>query len=45
MSTFSYETLAMLREGSVLAGVGNITVSLVSCLSAVWLGDAAARLL
>ena len=45
MSAFSYETLALLREGSVLVGVGNITESLVSCLSAVWLGDAAARLL
>ena len=45
MSTFSYETLALLREGSVLAGIGNLTASLVSCLSAVWLGDAAVRLL
>ena len=45
MSTFSYETIALLRQGSVVAGIGNIGASLVSCLSAVWLGDAAARLL
>jgi fluoride ion exporter CrcB/FEX len=35
----------LLRQGSVVAGIGNIGASLVSCLSAVWLGDAAARLL
>jgi len=45
MSTFSYETLILLREGSWLAGLGNIAVSLVSCLVAVWLGDALARVL
>ena len=45
MSTFSYETIALLREGSFVAGLGNIAASLVSCLTAVWLGDATARLL
>jgi fluoride exporter len=44
MSTFSYETLALLREGGVLAAVGNIAASLLSCLSAVWLGGTVARL-
>jgi fluoride exporter len=45
MSTFSYETIALLQGGSLVAGLGNIAASLVSCLTAVWLGDAAARLL
>ena len=45
MSTFSYETMALLRDGSITAGVGNVVVSLASCLLAVWLGNAAARLL
>jgi len=45
MSTFSYETVALLREGSLVAGIGNIGASIIACLCAVWLGDAAARLL
>jgi CrcB protein len=45
MSTFSYETLALLRDGSWLGGIGNAALSLVGCLAAVWLGDTVARLL
>jgi len=45
MSAFSYETVALLRDGSLLAGAGNIVVSLLSCLLAVWAGDTVARLL
>jgi len=44
MSTFSYETLALLRDGSVVAGMSNIGATLLSCLAAVWLGDTVARL-
>ena len=45
MSTFSYETVALLRDGSTLAAAGNIGVTLCACLVAVWLGDVTARLL
>jgi fluoride exporter len=45
MSTFSYETLALLRDGSATAALANVSLTLVTCLSAVWLGDLTARLL
>jgi CrcB protein len=45
MSTFSYETLALLRDGSMaMAGI-NIAASLSACLIAVWLGGTIARFL
>jgi CrcB protein len=43
MSTFSYETLAMLREGSLTAGAGNIAGTLVACLFSTWSGMLVAR--
>ena len=45
MSTLSYETLALLREAGYGAALGNVTLSIVACLTAVWLGDALGRLL
>ena len=45
MSTFSYETVALLRDGSAAAAAGNVGITLVTCLAAVALGDLAARLL
>jgi CrcB protein len=42
-SSFSYDTLHLWREsGPVRAGL-NVTLNLVLCFSAVWLGDAAGR--
>ncbi|MBI4535194.1 MAG: fluoride efflux transporter CrcB [Ignavibacteriae bacterium] len=37
-STFSFETMVLLKEGSYLLGFANVAVSLVSCLVATWLG-------
>jgi CrcB protein len=45
MSTFSFETLALLRDGSTAAALGNIGATLIICLAAVWLGDFTARML
>lgn len=44
MSTFSYETLALVREGAVLAAGANAAASVVVCVVAVWLGMAAGRI-
>jgi fluoride ion exporter CrcB/FEX len=45
MSTFSYETLALLENGKVALALGNVGVTLLGCILAVWLGVAAARAL
>jgi fluoride exporter len=37
-SSFSYETMVLLREGDLLAGGLNIIASTVICLGATWLG-------
>jgi CrcB protein len=44
-STFSYETVSLLQEGSSMSGILNILVSLGGCLSATLLGNALGRLL
>jgi len=44
MSTFSYETFALFQYGSPVDAVSNIGLTLVSCLSAVWLGALTGRL-
>lgn len=44
-SSFSYETIAMLRDGSYLAALGNITLSVLLCLGATWLGIIGGKLL
>jgi len=45
MSTFSFETVSLLRDGSTAAAFGNVAATLVLCLGAVWLGDLTARIL
>jgi CrcB protein len=37
-SSFSYETMALLRDGSYAFGLWNIASSIVVCLGATWLG-------
>lgn len=43
MSTFSYETFALLREGAVVAAAANAVGTILLCLTAVWLGMVVAR--
>lgn len=42
-STFGYETLQLAREGSFSAAAGNVLLSVVLGLGAVWAGGALAR--
>jgi CrcB protein len=44
-SSFSYESLALLRDGEVLLGLANVGGSVTLCLFATFVGAAAARLL
>lgn len=37
-SSFSYETMVLIREGDLLSGGLNIISSMVICLGATWLG-------
>jgi CrcB protein len=37
-SSFSYESMMLLREGDIIAGGLNIVLSVVICLGATWLG-------
>lgn len=39
-SAFSLQTLALLQQGRLLAAAGNVALSLVACLLAVWAGYA-----
>jgi CrcB protein len=41
-SSFSLQTLNLVRDGDVLAAGGNVVGSVVLCLAAVWLGHIAA---
>jgi fluoride exporter len=43
-SSFGYETLALARDGEMLAAAGNVAAQLAFGLIAVWLGYAAGRL-
>lgn len=43
MSTFSYETLALLRDGSNGAGSANVALTVASCVAAAWLGTLTGR--
>jgi CrcB protein len=45
MSTFSYETFALLQDGEHLFAVANTGVTFAACLGAVWLGSVIARAL
>lgn len=44
-STFSYETIALLREGSYLIGFENIIFSLMGCLLATTAGILMGRII
>lgn len=44
-SSFSYETIALLRDGELLFGVINILASLIVCLSATFIGMTVAKLI
>jgi len=44
MSTFSYETLALLRDGENTLALWNVTASFVACVGAAWLGNTVGRL-
>jgi CrcB protein len=44
-SSFSLQTLNLLRSGEVLLAGANILISVAACLAAVWLGYAAATAL
>ncbi|MCK5727218.1 MAG: fluoride efflux transporter CrcB [Thiotrichaceae bacterium] len=37
-STFSLETLSLLEQGSLVAALSNIFISIISCIAMVWLG-------
>jgi CrcB protein len=44
-STFSYETIALLRDGSTMAALLNVCLSVVACLAGTWSGLAIGKLL
>lgn len=44
MSTFSYETLALLRDGQTAFALGNVAASVISGLAAAWLGYTLGRI-
>ena len=44
-STFSYETVSLLREGSYLTGTANVFYHLFFCLAATWFGGIVGKLL
>jgi CrcB protein len=44
-STFSYETVSLLREGSYLTGTANVLYHLLYCLGATWFGGIVGKLL
>jgi CrcB protein len=44
-STFSFETVSLLKEGSFLIAGANILSSLMICLAATWFGSAIGKLL
>ncbi|HEX2961371.1 MAG TPA: fluoride efflux transporter CrcB [Ignavibacteriales bacterium] len=44
-STFSYETIALLEEGNILYGLGNVLVTTVACLTSTFAGAAIGKLL
>jgi fluoride exporter len=45
MSTFSYETVALLRDGDAVLALGNVLANVVVTIGAVWLGYVVARVL
>ena len=45
MSTFSYETFALLRDGELGFALANVGATIAACFAAVWAGDSVARML
>jgi len=45
MSTFSYETLALARDGERLLAIGNAGITLAACFAATWAGAVLARMI
>jgi CrcB protein len=43
MSTFSYETLALVEAGQAASALANVAASLVACVGAVWVGQLVGR--
>ncbi len=43
-STFSYETLALLKEGSYFWGAANVVSSVLICLGGCWIGAVIGKL-
>lgn len=43
-SSFSLQTLNLIRDGDVVGATGNVLVSVIACMGAVWLGAAAGQL-
>ena len=43
MSTFSYETVMLVRDGEVMLALSNVAATLGSCFAAVWVGQAVGR--
>lgn len=37
-ASFSYETMALVREGDLLAGGANLAATVVTCLGTTWVG-------
>ena len=44
-SSFSLQTLSLLQDGEWLYAAGNVVLSIVSCLAAVWIGHVLAAAL
>jgi fluoride exporter len=44
MSTFSYETLALIGDGQGLQALANVGGSVIGCVAAVWLGQVLGRM-
>ena len=42
-STFSFETFRLLEEGAFVVALGNVLLSVASCLACTWVGIAVAR--
>lgn len=43
-SSFSYETIALLRDGEIFLGIANVVTSVVICLAATYLGTIMGKL-
>jgi fluoride exporter len=43
MSTFSYETVALMRDGEMVLALSNLATTMGSCFAAVWAGQALGR--